>query len=103
MDGAGPFRVYLTIVLPLTRPILTTVIVFQTLGIWNDFLMPNIYLSSTELQTVPLQVFTAVSQFSTNYPLFMAITVIALLPVLIFFVLAQRWIVSGLLAGSVKG
>lgn len=103
MDGAKPFRVYWTIVLPLTRPILTTVIVFQTLSIWNDFLLPNIYLSSPDKQTVPLQVYRAVSQFSTNYPLFMAITVLALLPVLIFFIFAQRWIVSGLLAGAVKG
>ena len=103
IDGAGPFRVYWSIVLPLTRPILTTVVVFQTLGIWNDFLNPNIYLSSPENRTVPLQVYQAVGQFSTDYPLFMAITVIALIPVFIFFIIAQRWIVSGLVAGAVKG
>ena len=103
IDGAGAFRIYWSVVLPLTRPILTTVVVFQTLGIWNDFLSPNIYLSSPENRTVPLQVFQAMGVFSTDYPLFMAITVIALIPVFVFFIIAQRWIVSGLIAGAVKG
>lgn len=103
MDGAGAFRVYRSIVLPLTRPILTTVIVFQTMGVWNDFLLPNVYLASPDKSTVPLQVYAAMGQFSTNWPLFMAITVLALLPVLVLFVVAQRWIVSGLVAGAVKG
>jgi raffinose/stachyose/melibiose transport system permease protein len=103
VDGAGAFRVYRSIVLPLTRPILTTVIVFQTMGVWNDFLLPNVYLASPEKRTVPLQVYAAMGQFSTNWPLFMAITVLALLPVLVLFVVAQRWIVSGLVAGAVKG
>ena len=103
IDGAGAFRIYWSIVLPLTRPILTTVVVFQTLGIWNDFLSPNIYLSSPENRTIPLQVFQAMGVFSTDYPLFMAITVIALIPVFVFFIIAQRWIVSGLVAGAVKG
>lgn len=103
LDGAGAFRVYWAIVLPLCRPILTTVIVFQTMSIWNDFLLPNVYLASPQKRTVILQVFSASGVFATNWPLFMAVTVIALLPVFIFFVLCQRWIVSGLVAGSVKG
>lgn len=103
MDGAGPLRIYWKIVLPLTQPILTTVVVFQTLYIWNDFLIPNIYLSTPEKQTIPLQVYAAIGQFTTNYPLFMSITVIALVPVFIFFIIAQKWIVSGLLGGAVKG
>lgn len=103
IDGAGPFRIYWKIVLPLIRPILTTVVVFQTMGTWNDFLLPSVFLSSTEKQTVVLQVYNAVQQFTTNWPLFMATTVLALLPVFIFFCFCQKWIVSGLLAGSVKG
>lgn len=103
VDGASPFAIYWRIVLPLTRPILTTVVVFQTLYIWNDFLIPNIYLASPEKRTIPLQVYAAIGQFTTNYPLFMSITVIALVPVFVFFVLAQKWIVSGLLSGAVKG
>ena len=103
IDGAGPWRIYRTIVLPLITPILTTVIVFQTMSTWNDFLLPSVFLSSTDKQTVVLQVYNAVQQFGTNWPLFMTITVLALLPVFIFFCFCQKWIVSGLVAGSVKG
>lgn len=103
IDGASPFRIYRSIVLPLITPILTTVVVFQTLATWNDFLWPNVLLSSTENRTIVLQVYNAVGQFSTNWPQFMAVTVIALIPVFIFFLFCQRWIVAGLAAGSVKG
>jgi len=103
IDGAGPWRIYSRIVLPLITPILTTVVVFQTMGTWNDFLLPSVFLSSTDNQTVVLQVYNAVQQFSTNWPLFMTITVLALVPVFIFFCFCQKWIVSGLVAGSVKG
>lgn len=103
IDGAGPFRIYWTIILPLIRPIIVAVVVFQTMGTWNDFLLPSVFLSSTDKQTVVLQVYNAVQQFTTNWPLFMATTVLALIPVFIFFCFCQKWIVSGLLAGSVKG
>ncbi len=103
IDGAGPFRIYWSIVLPLIRPILVTVIVFQSLWTWNDFVWPNILLSSNEKRTVVLQVYNAMGQFTTNWPQFMTITVVALIPVFIFFLLCQRWIVAGLVAGSVKG
>lgn len=103
IDGASHWRIYHSIVLPLIRPILTTVIVFQTMATWNDFLWPNIMLSSTEKRTIVLQVFNANSQFTTNWPMFMTITVIALIPVFIFFLFTQRWIVAGLVSGSVKG
>jgi raffinose/stachyose/melibiose transport system permease protein len=103
IDGAGPFRIFWSIVLPLIRPILTTVIVFQTMGTWNDFMTANVFISSSNLRTIVLQVYNAVGQFTTDWPSFMTITVIALLPVFIFFIFCQKWIVSGLVAGSVKG
>jgi len=103
IDGAGPLRIFWSIVMPLIRPILTTVVVFQTMGTWNDFMTPNVFISSAELKTVILQVYNAVGQFTTDWPSFMATTVIALVPIFIFFVLCQKWIVSGLVAGSVKG
>lgn len=103
IDGAGAWRIYASIVLPLIRPILIAVVVFQTLGTWNDFIWPNVLLSSSSKKTIILQVYNAVGQFTTNWPLFMAITVLALIPVFIFFLFCQRWIVSGLVAGSIKG
>lgn len=103
IDGAGPLRIFWNIVMPLIKPILTTVIVFQTMGTWNDFMNANVFISSSELRTIVLQVYNAVGQFSTDWPSFMTITVLALLPVFIFFIFCQKWIVSGLVAGSVKG
>lgn len=103
LDGASPLRIFWAIVLPLIRPILVTVIVFQTMWVWNDFLYPNVFISSSSKRTIVLQVYNAVGQFTTNWPQFMTLTVIALIPVVIFFIFCQRWIVSGLAAGSVKG
>ena len=103
IDGAGPLRIFWSIVLPLIRPILTTVVVFQTMSTWNDFMTANVFISSSNLRTIVLQVYNAVGQFTTDWPSFMTITVLALIPVFIFFIFCQKWIVSGLVAGAVKG
>ena len=103
IDGAGPLRIFWNIVLPLIRPILTTVVVFQTMSTWNDFMTANVFISSSNLRTIVLQVYNAVGQFTTDWPSFMTITVLALIPVFVFFIFCQKWIVSGLVAGAVKG
>lgn len=103
LDGAGPLRIFLSIVLPLIRPILITVGVFQTMWVWNDFIIPNVFLSSTGNRTLVLLVYSAVGQFAVNWPMFMTLTVIVLVPMVIFFVSLQKQIVSGLVAGGVKG
>ncbi|MBI0048494.1 carbohydrate ABC transporter permease [Bifidobacterium choladohabitans] len=103
IDGAGPLRIFRSIVLPLIRPILTTVVVFQTMSTWNDFMTANVFISSSNLRTIVLQVYNAVGQFTTDWPSFMTITVLALIPVFVFFIFCQKWIVSGLVAGAVKG
>ncbi|QHF25733.1 ABC transporter permease subunit [Rathayibacter sp. VKM Ac-2804] len=103
LDGASPFQIYWRIALPLIRPILITVGVFQTMWVWNDFLTPVVFLSSPQNQTLVLQVYKAVGEFSVDWPAFLALSVLALIPMVIFFVAMQRHIVNGLLAGSVKG
>ncbi|KNC18594.1 ABC transporter permease [Arthrobacter sp. RIT-PI-e] len=103
VDGAGTFQVFWGIILPLIKPILITVSVFQTMWVWNDFLLPTVFISSPQKQTIVLQVYRAVSEFSTDWPAFMTVTVVALVPMVIFFIFTQRHIVNGLLAGSVKG
>ena len=102
IDGAGPFQIYWRIVLPLIRPILATVGVFQTMWIWNDFITPSVFLSSPEKATLVLQVYRSVGEFSTDWPGFMTMSVLVLIPMVVFFILTQRHIVDGLLAGSVK-
>ena len=103
IDGANAFSIYWRIVLPLIRPILVTVAVFQTMWIWNDFITPNVFLVSPEKSTLVLQVYKSVGEFTTDWPSFMTLSVLALLPMVVFFIFTQRHIVSGLLAGSVKG
>ncbi|KQR53628.1 ABC transporter permease [Leifsonia sp. Leaf336] len=103
IDGAGPFRIYWSVALPLIRPILVTVGVFQTMWVWNDFITPNVFINSPDKQTLVLQVYSAVGQFTTDWPAFMTLSVIVLVPMVIFFLVAQRQIVSGLVSGSVKG
>ena len=103
IDGAGSFRIFWSLMLPLIRPILVTVGVFQTMWVWNDFITPNVFISSPGKQTLVLQVYTAVGQFTTDWPAFMTLSVIVLTPTVIFFIFMQRHIVSGLLKGSVKG
>ncbi|MFJ6376102.1 carbohydrate ABC transporter permease [Pseudarthrobacter oxydans] len=103
VDGAGPLRIYWTIVLPLIRPILVTVGVFQVMGVWNDFIAPSVFLSSPDKATIILQVYRAVGHFATNWPMFMTLSVIVLTPMVIFFIALQKHIVSGLVGGSIKG
>ena len=103
IDGANAFSIYWRIVLPLIRPILVTVAVFQTMWIWNDFITPNVFLVSPEKSTLVLQVYKSVGEFTTDWPSFMTLSVLALVPMVVFFVFTQRHIVSGLLAGGVKG
>lgn len=103
IDGAGVWQIFWRIILPLIKPILITVGVFQTMWVWNDFLLPTVFISSPAKRTVVLQVYNAVSEFTTNWPVFMTVSVVALVPMVIFFIFTQRHIVSGLLAGGVKG
>ncbi|WP_228518165.1 carbohydrate ABC transporter permease [Curtobacterium sp. VKM Ac-1376] len=102
IDGAGAFRIYWSVALPLIRPILATVGVFQTMWVWNDFITPNVFINSPSRQTLVLQVYSAVGQFTTNWPVFITLSVIALVPMVIFFAFTQRQIVSGLINGGLK-
>ncbi|MET7735856.1 carbohydrate ABC transporter permease [Streptomyces sp. NPDC005402] len=103
LDGCGPWQVFWRIVLPLIRPILATVAVFQTMWIWNDFFTPNVYLSDPAKSTIVLEVYTSVGQFQVDWPAFLTLSVMALVPMVVFFVAVQRHIMSGLLSGAVKG
>ncbi len=103
IDGAHDGQIFWHVVLPLIKPILVTVGIFQSMWVWNDFLLPTVFISSPDKRTVVLQVYNAVTEFTTNWPMFMTVSVIALVPMIVFFVLTQKHIASGLLAGSVKG
>lgn len=103
VDGAGVFRTFWQIVFPLLRPITATIVIFNVIWIWNDFLLSYLFLSSTSKATLTLQVYNGVGQYFTDWSLMMPILVLAILPIAIFYLFMQRHIIGGLLAGSLKG
>lgn len=103
IDGCGPWKRFWLIVFPLLKPITTTIVIFEVMWIWNDFLYPYLFLSSNESFTLVMQVYKGVGQFSNDWGMMMATMVIVLIPVLIFYLLMQKNIVAGITSGSVKG
>jgi raffinose/stachyose/melibiose transport system permease protein len=100
-DGAGTWTVFWRIIFPLLTPMNAAVGILTCLWAWNDFLLPLVVLSEGE-QTLPLAQFVLQSQFNTNYPVAFASYLMAMAPVLIVYVFAQRWVISGVMRGSVK-
>jgi len=103
IDGASPSRVFFSIVLPLLRPAIITVIVTSSVGIYNDFTGPLYFLPGSENVTAQLTLFNFMSQFSSQWNLLFADVLVITIPPLILFLFFQRQIVSGMTAGAIKG
>ncbi len=103
IDGCGPFGFFWRVLLPLSKPALATVSVLVIVTSWNQFLLPLVMLSDQENWTLPLGVTNFSTQYSTDTALVLAYTTLALIPALIFYVIAERQLVGGLTTGSVKG
>jgi raffinose/stachyose/melibiose transport system permease protein len=103
IDGASPSQIFLKVILPLLRPAIITVIVVQSVFIYNDFVNPLYFLPGNDNATVQLTLFTFQSQFSTRWHLLFADVLLITIPPLIMFIFFQRQLVSGLTAGAVKG
>lgn len=103
VDGASEFRIFRSIVLPTLTPILVTLAVFSFLASWSDFLWPLIVLSDSDKQTLPIALANLSREHVQDFELMMAGAVVTLLPVLLLFLLLQRYYIRGLLEGSVKG
>jgi multiple sugar transport system permease protein len=103
VDGAGEFRIFWTIVLPVLRPILVTLATFSFLSMWNDFMWPLIVLSDDRKYTLPVALANLVGEHVQDTELMMAGTVLTLLPVMAVFLVLQRAYIRGVLMGSVKG
>ncbi len=105
IDGATRLQIYWRIIMPLTKPALATLGIFHFMGSWNAFLWPIIILSSMENRTLPLGLaaFQAMSAMKTPWHLVMAASVISVLPVLIIFVLGQKYYVRGIVTTGLKG
>ncbi len=103
MDGANEFTIFLRIILPLAKPALATVALFQFIYAWNDFLGPLIYLNDQSLYTVSLGLQTYVSSYGTQWGLLMAASTVATLPIVILFFLTQRTFIQGISLSGLKG
>jgi raffinose/stachyose/melibiose transport system permease protein len=104
LDGAGRIRAFWSCIFPLMRPVVATMIVLNSVGVWNDFVNPQIILGpASGLYTVTTGVYAAVGQYSTNFNVVFPTLLLAIAPVLVFFIIMQRQIVGGLVAGATKG
>ncbi len=102
MDGCGYFRYFFFITLPLSGPILSTVGIISFVGSWNGYLLPLIVFNSESRYPWTLGLMAYQGQYSTSWQLVLAFITLTILPAIIMFLLAQRWIVAGLTAGAVK-
>jgi len=102
IDGASEGRIYVSLVLPLIRPILVTLGVFTFMVTWNDFMWPLIALVDSDLHTLPVALAILSGEHVQDTELMMAGSVLTILPVLLLFVLVQRYYVAGITAGSLK-
>ena len=103
IDGLSEYGIYARIMLPLSLPAVSTLIIFTFVNTWNDFLGPLIYLTRNELKTIQIGLRMFISQYSAEYGLIMAASVIALIPVLIVFLSLQKYFVQGVASTGLKG
>jgi raffinose/stachyose/melibiose transport system permease protein len=102
IDGASTWAVFWRVIFPLLTPMNATVGILTCLWVWNDFLLPLVIISDPEGATLPLVQYVFQSQFSTNYPVAFASYLMAMAPLLVVYVFAQRWVISGVTRGAIK-
>jgi raffinose/stachyose/melibiose transport system permease protein len=95
VDGASPTRIFLQVVFPLVRPITGVVAILSGLLVWNDFFVSLVFVGGTDKETLPVAVYSFVGRFSAQWPLIFASALIAMLPVLVFYLFMQRTIMRG--------
>ena len=104
MDGAGPLQTFFRVIFPVMRPTAVTVAILNAMWIWNDYLLPYLVLG-TDQKTVPVAIQIAMqgAYGSTDYGGLMAMLVLAIIPIIAFYLVGQKYIISGVVAGAVKG
>jgi multiple sugar transport system permease protein len=103
IDGMNEYQIWWRIMLPLSKPALSTLTIFTFVTTWNDFLGPMIYLTKTELKTIQIGLRMFISQYSAEYGLIMAASIVSLVPVLVIFLALQRFFVEGIASTGLKG
>lgn len=103
IDGANLWQLFWKIVFPLLKPVTTTIAIFDVMWIWNDFMMPYLFISSSDKFTLIMEVYKGVGQFSNNWTVMLCTMVIVLLPIAVFYIAMQKHIIEGITSGAVKG
>ncbi|MGO4110803.1 carbohydrate ABC transporter permease [Paenibacillus sp. YAF4_2] len=103
VDGAGVFRIFWNIILPVSVPPMMTVCILTFINIWNEYILAATFISSERLKTLPFGVYSFVSQYSVNYGAIGAFLVLGALPVIVIYFLLADKITKGMVAGAVKG
>lgn len=102
IDGCTKFGVFWRIVFPMLKPTTVTVMILDVIWIWNDYLLPSLVLSSKANRTIPLSTFSFFGQFTIQWNMAMAGLMLTIIPVIIFYLCAQKYIIKGVAAGAVK-
>jgi raffinose/stachyose/melibiose transport system permease protein len=103
MDGCSVFRLLFQIIFPILKPAIMTVIIMSFISIWNEFIMAATFLSSDRFRTLPFSVYNFAGQYTSNYSAQFAVMTLSALPTLIVYVILNKHITRGIMAGSVKG
>ena len=105
IDGCSFFKIFYKIIFPLSGPAISAQIILWFMGIWNDYLAPSIYINTPEKMTIQtvIQSFNATYAIQTDYPLIMAASVMSMLPIIIVFIVFQKWIIESIAFSGVKG
>jgi raffinose/stachyose/melibiose transport system permease protein len=103
LEGCGYLRYVLTIVLPLAAPAIATVAVLHAIGVWNELVLATIYLTTADYYPITRGLIVFNGVYGNDWPLLAAAVLMMTLPMVVFFVFAQRWIIGGVTAGAVKG
>ncbi|MCI9354638.1 MAG: carbohydrate ABC transporter permease [Firmicutes bacterium] len=102
VDGASTWKIYWTIIFPMMKPMHATVAVLTAMSTWNDVMTPLVIMSGTGKNTLPLAQLNFQTQFGTNYNLAFASYILALIPILLFYIVCQKQIINGVVNGAVK-
>lgn len=104
VDGAGPLRTYFGVVVPIMKPTIISVGILETMWIWNDYLLPYLIFSGTNYRTIPIHIqYLNGSYGQTDMGAIMALIIVSILPIIIFYFACQKYIIEGVVAGAVKG
>jgi raffinose/stachyose/melibiose transport system permease protein len=103
VDGCDNFTIFAALLFPMLKPATATVVILNTLGVWNDFLMPLLFLQEREKRTIQIALFIFQGQYNTNWNLIFAAVFIAACPLLLLFIVMQKDFIKGITAGAVKG